>query len=78
MTETYTLGGDITIAYDFVLKRPGCALLQAAFGATLPAFDLHRMDNWLLHPTDDLKMYAITREQLDQLVQITNDAFSGA
>lgn len=66
-------GDDVlTIAYDFTLKRPGCALLQAAFGATLSNFDLGRMDDWLLHPTDDLKVYAITRDQLEQLVQITN------
>lgn len=61
-----------TIAYDLTLRRPGCALLQAAYGATVSPFDLHRMDGWLLAPTDDLKLYEVTTDQLEQLVQITN------
>jgi hypothetical protein len=67
----------VTLAYDFTLKRPGCALIQAAYGATLSAFDLHRMDNWLLHPTDDMRFVAVSKEQVDQLVEITK-AFSGS
>jgi hypothetical protein len=63
--------GTVTIAYDFTLKRPGCALVQAAFGATLSSFDLHRMDNWLLHPTDDMRFVQVSKEQVEQLVQIT-------
>lgn len=62
----------LTIAYDFTLKRPGCALIQATYGATISNFELGRMDNWLLFPTDEMKLVAISREQLEQLVVITN------
>lgn len=75
MTELTLLSteeeGTVTIAYDFTLKRPGCAIVQAMYGATINSFDLDRMDNWLLHPTDDMKFVAVSKEQVEQLVQIT-------
>jgi hypothetical protein len=63
-----------TIAYDCTLRRPGCALLQAAYGATVSSFDLSRMDRWLLAPTDDLELYVVTDEQLEHLILVTNDS----
>lgn len=64
----------ITLVYDPILRKPGCALLQAVYGATILPFDLHRMDGWLLAPTDDLKLYGVTPEQLEHLILVTNDS----
>ena len=60
------------IAYDVTLKRPGCALLQAAMGASVPSDKLMEMsDQWLLAPTPDLKLYPCTEEELEAIIQIT-------
>lgn len=56
------------IAFDMVLMRPACVLVAAAMGADtqLPLqFDL---DTWLLVPTDNMRVYEITHEQLINLV----------
>lgn len=45
-------------AYDTVLKRPGCALLQAAMGCDASKlYDFFLPEDWLLAPTPDLKVY---------------------
>lgn len=67
----------ITFAYDVTKKKVGCALIQAAFGATIDNFNLQKFDekNWLLAPTDDLKMYSVKdQEELDKVIKITKDA----
>lgn len=66
------------IAYDLTLRRPGCVLLQAALGATVSGFDLARMSGWLLAPTDDLKLYSVDDEQLEQLILTTNQVYQEA
>jgi len=61
------------IAYDVKLMRPGCVLLQAVMGGTVPNEKLMRMlDHWLLSPTPDLRLYPYAESELDQLIQITN------
>jgi hypothetical protein len=64
------------VVYDAVLKRPGCALLQAALGGTNGIADLFPLDSWLLAPTDDLRLYEINEGRLGQLITITENALS--
>jgi hypothetical protein len=63
-----------TIAYDCTLKRPGCILLQAAMGATVPRerfFELFPVETWLLASTDDMKCYRTTDAQLVTVSKLT-------
>lgn len=60
------------IAYDVTLRRPGCVLLQAVMGCAVPNFQLlFPSESWLVSPTDDMKAYRATREELDRLSEIT-------
>lgn len=61
------------IAYDAVLKRPGCVLLQAAFGCCPTLTHHFETATWLLAPTPDLKVYEVTEAQLAKLVTITEE-----
>lgn len=58
------------IAYDVILHRPGCVLLQAVLGDREVAH-LFPTETWLLAPTKDLKVYEVTKVQLQQLVTLT-------
>lgn len=59
------------IAYDIKLLRPGCALLQAAMGGDpLIAYEFDT-EHWLLAPTEDIRVYEVTRGQLKILVKKT-------
>lgn len=51
-----------TIYYDMGEKKPGCVLLQAAFGATVDHYFIHGLD-WLLSPSDNGKLYMINNAQ---------------
>ena len=63
----------ITVAYDPVLKRPGCAFVQVALGASIGNEDLSRMDGWLTSPTPDMRLFPLAnREQVETLIAITN------
>lgn len=57
------------IAYDTKLKRPGCAIIQAAFGATERIAGLFPPEDWLVDLTSDMKLYQITEGQLNKLVE---------
>ena len=61
-----------TIAYDPQLKRPGCAIIQAALGSTLPRnqFDKFDSHNWIASPTPGMALMRVTQEQLDQLIEM--------
>lgn len=64
----------ITIAYDMTLKKPGCAIIQGVFGGTINNFQLQKFDveNWLLSPTDDIKLYTLySEEELNKAIEIT-------
>jgi len=62
----------ITVAYDVELLRVGCALIQAATGATIGNADLMRFDDWLTAPTPGLRLYETTEQELESLIAITN------
>lgn len=66
-----------TIAYDCVLKRPGCAIIQGLMGGTVSAFALQSIGHWLTVPTPDMRLYTVTKSQLRQLVMITRDFNKG-
>lgn len=61
------------IAYDIKKMRPGCAIVQAHFGCD-PHIS-HEFDTkyWLLAPTEDMKVYPVTEDQLRQLVAMTKE-----
>ena len=66
----------ITIAYDMKLKRPGCALLQSTYGASIESFELQKFDvkNWVLAPTDNMRLYTLkTKQELERAIIITQD-----
>lgn len=60
------------IAYDYVLKRPGCVLLQAAMGCNPNIVHDFNYRSWLVAPTPDLKVYEVTDSQLAMLIAITD------
>jgi hypothetical protein len=67
------------IAYDTVLKRPGCVLLQAAMGCFETEQDsmdfelAFKSETWLVYPTPDLRVYPLDeRVTLERLAAITN------
>lgn len=59
------------IAYDKILMRPGCALLQAAYGGDSGIASHFDTEDWLLFPTPDLKPYTVTKEELTAVVRLT-------
>lgn len=61
------------IAYDTALKRPGCVLIQAVLGGIDGWAFTSRfpVETWLLAPTPDMHVYAVTEAQLDRLAEIT-------
>lgn len=63
------------IVYDMTKKQIGCALLQAGYGGTIDNFSLLKFNNWLVAPTDNLKLYTIhSQEELTKVIEITNKA----
>jgi hypothetical protein len=55
------------IAFDTRLRRPGCVLVQAALGASVPGTLFQRHfphETWLVSPTEDMRVYPVTEEQL--------------
>ncbi len=64
-----------TIAYDPVLKRPGCAIVQVCLNATIGNEDLGRMNNWLTAPTPDMRVFPLaSREVIEALIALNNQA----
>jgi hypothetical protein len=60
------------IAYDCKLDRPGCAIVQAGFDATPGIANDFLAEEWLLHPTPDMRLYEVTYEQLRVLIKRVN------
>lgn len=56
-----------TIAFDFTVMRPGCALVQRAMGTSITNENLQRFDDWLLSPTPDMQV--VTLHTADELVR---------
>lgn len=62
----------LLLLFDIKLMRPGCVLLAAAHGATSSIANRFKTEHWLLTPTPDLKVYAVTEDELDILVARVN------
>ena len=60
-----------SIVYDIALMRPGCALIQAAFGCGVVIAHQFPVESWLLSPSESLRVYQITQKQLRILVEKT-------
>lgn len=63
----------LTIAFDLELMRPGCILLQAVMGATIPAELLEMLDMtdiWLLTPTKNMRVYETSLEELTRIAKL--------
>jgi hypothetical protein len=63
----------VKIAFDVKLMRPGCVIIQAAFGGDRLLAQRFDPSTWLLAPSENLRLYEITPEQLDVLVERVND-----
>ena len=59
------------IAYDTELMRPGCVLLQATLGCDYHLAHEFETQYWLLAPTDNLRVFELTKDQLKRLVKMT-------
>lgn len=66
------------VAFDTVLMRPGCVLLQAAMGGSVEFAKACPTDSWLLHPTPDLKVYPLEDWQIPVLIEKVKRAGSVA
>lgn len=61
---------DYLIAFDTETRRPGCAIIQAAMGGTVPSsrFEiLFPSETWILSPTPSMQLFGATEEQLQKL-----------
>lgn len=56
------------LAYDLSQGKVGCVLLQAAMGGDARIASRIDTKDWLLAPTPNLRVYAMTDEQVEQLV----------
>ena len=55
--------------------RPGCVLLQAAMGGTVPSFEsLFPAETWLIAPTDDMAAYPADDAILEKLSRMAAKA----
>ena len=63
----------LKIAFDIDQMRPGCSLLQAAYGCPPNLADLFPIESWLLEPSEGLRVYNIERQQLTQLIEKTRE-----
>ena len=61
----------IIVVYDAELMRPGCALLQSLMGGTPGIANSFNSDHWLIEPTEHLKPYRMTPDQLLNLIERT-------
>lgn len=61
------------IAFDCVLCRPGCVLIQATYGIPGSIALEFPTESWLLAPTPDLKVYPLTDDILKRLKKMVRD-----
>lgn len=60
--------GTTLVAFDIELMRPGCAIVAAIMGADPQAPSQFPLDSWLLTPTEGMRVYPVTPDQLVRLV----------
>jgi len=64
------------IAFDPVLKRPGCALIQAAMGCNPTIAQAFPSETWLVMPTDHMQVFEATEDQLVKLIAMAEAAIA--
>ena len=62
------------IAFDINLMKPGCAIVQAAFGCNPSVADAFDPKHWLLSPTPNMRLYPIDAQRLAWLVEKVEQA----
>lgn len=62
------------LAFDTTLRRPGCALIQAALGGDTRAANRFPSETWLTGLTPDMKLYRVTEEQVTKLIEMAKEA----
>lgn len=58
-------------------RRPGCVILQAALGGTVPRDTFSRLfshTTWLVAPTDDMAAYPVDDPKLEMLAVMAKEA----
>lgn len=63
------------LVFDIKQKRPACALLQVLLGGDLGIANKFVSESWLLNPTSDMKVYQITKDQLDEVISKVNTKY---
>ena len=61
------------VAFDTVRMRPGCAIVQAALGGDTNAAFYFETEDWLPAPTQEMRVYDATDEQLRWLAIIAKE-----
>ena len=56
------------VLYDTTLRRPGCVLLAAAYGADIHVASLFDSRDWLVSPTEDMRVYELNEDQLRRML----------
>jgi hypothetical protein len=63
----------VTLAYDPVLRKVGCVLLQAVAGIDQPVVHSWNPDKWLLAPTPTLGKMTFSRAQWEEIAKADNE-----
>lgn len=60
------------LAFDMTLRRPGCALIQAAFGGDTSASSSFDVGTWLVFPTPEMRLYELDEATLSKVAEAVN------
>ena len=65
------------LAYDAVLRRPGCVLIQAGYGGDSLIANRFPPESWLLAPTENMRLYRVTESEIIRLVEMAEAVRKG-
>lgn len=66
------MSDELTILFDPKLMRPGCVILQAAYGGDRRAGTIFDSSTWLVAPTDGMRLIRGSLAQWQGLAQQVN------
>ena len=61
------------LVFDIHKMQPACSLLQVVFGAPGSACRDFDARTWLTGPTEDMKLYRVTPDELKTLVRAVHE-----
>jgi hypothetical protein len=65
---------NVKIAFDCKLRKPGCVIVQAMFGADNSlAGQLFNVESWLLAPTPDMHVYNLPLSHWKRVAEVVNE-----